>query len=162
MLQTHRLVRYWKILKSILNLLHREIEIYITYHTVLIVFPCITVCALVVTDTDSKIKPTNDECLDEQSDAQRQIEEQVKTTTQNEEHQVSYNMSCKCPKAKEKLSCEQQGGLHMKEVRSCLILSVNSLHFFLPNYQNGCGKQELTGTSSITQIYLELDQRMFT
>lgn len=154
MLQTHRLVRYWKILKSILLLLHREIDIhvYITYHIVIIVCPCITVCALVVTDTDSETKPSNDECLDEQSDVQRQTEEQVKTTTQGEEHQVSYNMSCKCPTAKEKLSGEQQNGFLMKEVRSCLTLSVNSLHCFFsvkpPNQlcHTGTNRHKLNNT----------------
>lgn len=154
--QTHRLVRYWKILKSILNLLHREIDIYVytAYHIVLIVFHCIIVCALVVTDTDSKTKPSNDECLDEQSDVQRQIEEQVKTTTQSEEHQVSFNMSSKCPKAKEKLSCEQQNGHLMKEVRSGLTLSVNSLHSFFfsakpPNqlWHTGTNRHKLNNTN---------------
>lgn len=115
---------------------------YITYHNVLNLFLCITFCVLGVTDASScaggaksdrfssTTKLSNDECFDEQSDMQRENEEQVKTATQREDQQVSSNMSCECAKVKEKLPCEQQTGQLVKEVRSCLTPSVNSLHRF--------------------------------
>lgn len=113
---------------------------YITYHNVLNLFLCITFCVLGVTEASScaggaksgsfssTTELSNDKCFDEQSDMQREIEEQVKTATQREEQQVSPNMSC--AKVKEKLPCEQQTGQLLKEVRSCLTASVNSLHRF--------------------------------
>lgn len=57
---------------------------------------------------------------DEHSNTQSVIEQQVKTTPQSEEQQVSINITCECTKVKEKLPCEQQTGQLVKEVRSCL------------------------------------------
>ncbi|XP_042249440.1 trichohyalin [Thunnus maccoyii] len=67
----------------------------------------------------STVALSNDECLDEHSNMQSEIEQysqQVKTTTQKEEKRVTINTSCECTEEKEKLPCEQQTGQLVKEL----------------------------------------------
>lgn len=68
----------------------------------------------------STVALSNDECLDEHSNMQSEIEQysqQVKTTSQKEEKRVTINTSCECTEEKEKLPSEQQTGQLVKEVR---------------------------------------------
>lgn len=101
---------------------------YITSHTVLYLFLCMALCAAGVTlgvgggSSTSTAPLSNAECHDEHSNMHSEIEQnsqQVKTTTQREEKQVTTDASCECTEEKEKRPCEQQTGQLVKEVRLC-------------------------------------------
>ncbi|XP_070836781.1 early endosome antigen 1 [Chaetodon trifascialis] len=59
---------------------------------------------------------SNDGRFDEHPNVPSETEQQVKTTPQSEEQQVSINISCECMKVKEKLPCEQHTGQLVKEL----------------------------------------------
>ncbi|XP_076608362.1 uncharacterized protein LOC143333877 [Chaetodon auriga] len=59
---------------------------------------------------------SNDGRFDEHSNVPSETEQQVETTPQSEEQQVSINISCECMKLKEKLPCEQHTGQLVKEL----------------------------------------------